>query len=202
MLPYLLKKLRAVTLLDGRKADLKMLAAEFDAMEPDLREALEWALETQDLRALNALSDQVGPLRRMLLKMKAPAVVSYAAGILEIEPETPLIIWAHHREGIALIAEGLKAKGLRVAVITGDTNLKDRDRIVASFQAGDLDVLVANMRAAGVGLTLTRSNHALFAELLTGRLLGCGASRGSHPPDFSGRRVGADRVPVPCQHRR
>ena len=50
------------------------------------------------------------------------------------------------------------------AVINGETAVKKRAPIVAKFQAGEIDVLICSIKAAGVGLTMTRSNHVILAE--------------------------------------
>tara|TARA_B100001094_G_C17429416_1_gene438449 strand:- start:68 stop:475 length:408 start_codon:yes stop_codon:yes gene_type:complete len=50
------------------------------------------------------------------------------------------------------------------AVINGETVVKKRGPIVAKFQAGEIDVLICSIQAAGVGLTMTRSNNVILAE--------------------------------------
>lgn len=46
----------------------------------------------------------------------------------------------------------------------GATSKAERDATVGAFQAGKVDVLIAQITAAGVGLTLTRAQDALFVE--------------------------------------
>ncbi|MDK7160711.1 C-terminal helicase domain-containing protein, partial [Pauljensenia sp. UMB3104] len=46
----------------------------------------------------------------------------------------------------------------------GATSKAERDETVRAFQAGKVDVLIAQITAAGVGLTLTRAQDALFVE--------------------------------------
>jgi SWI/SNF-related matrix-associated actin-dependent regulator 1 of chromatin subfamily A len=54
----------------------------------------------------------------------------------------------------------------RVVVITGETKVADRQSIVERFQTDPaIHFFVANIKAAGVGLTLTASSHVVFAEL-------------------------------------
>jgi SWI/SNF-related matrix-associated actin-dependent regulator of chromatin subfamily A-like protein 1 len=155
-------KLWTDVFLDGKKMDLKLISNELD---PELMEYLEWAFETGDMSALSSMSDQVGTLRRLMAQAKVPAIVEHIAGVRAIEPDMPLVVWGHHTAGIVGVATGLAAKGMRTRYITGNTSPVERDQIVQDFQAGVIDVLICNMRAAGVGLTLTRSNHCMFMEL-------------------------------------
>lgn len=75
----------------------------------------------------------------------------------------PLIVWAHHKSVEHAIAESL-GDSVDWAMIVGDTPDRARDEAVDLFQAGKLGVLIASIKKAGVGLTLTRGSDALFAE--------------------------------------
>ncbi|WP_433673903.1 SNF2-related protein [Microbacterium gorillae] len=77
----------------------------------------------------------------------------------------PLIVWGHHLDVLHPIADMVAEKLGSVAMIVGSTTDNERDQIVKLFQAGRIPVLVAGITKAGVGLTLTRSSDALFAEL-------------------------------------
>lgn len=84
--------------------------------------------------------------------------------------ERPLIVWAWHHEVIDALADAArKALGKRhadqVAVLDGATSPAARDRIVDDFQAGRVGVLIAQIEAAGVAITLTRAREAWFAEV-------------------------------------
>ena len=82
------------------------------------------------------------------------------------------MLWAHHREVISALADHardlLKAKlGTSlppVAVIDGSTNLDRRTEYVDALQAKHLGVLVCQITAAGVGLTLTACANPVFVE--------------------------------------
>lgn len=131
------------------------LHAEIDALQ--VGEVDEWAA--------SAIS-KVAQLRRATGLAKVGIAVEWVAAHLAGTQDRPLICWAIHRDVIAGLADGLAAavKGVRVEVIDGSTPRGERDRIVAAFQAGQVDVLVAQMVAAGVGLTLTASSDVLFIE--------------------------------------
>lgn len=76
----------------------------------------------------------------------------------------PIIAWTIHRQVTQELKTQLEHLGHTVAVYDGNTPNKTRDQIVARFQAGQIDVLIANIVAAGVGLTLTHASDAVFVE--------------------------------------
>lgn len=102
----------------------------------------------------------------------------HATGILKIESAVqwitthvegtgrPLIAWCIHTEVIHQLADKLTHVLPRATVRTyyGATSKAERDTTVGAFQAGKVDVLIAQITAAGVGLTLTRAQDALFVE--------------------------------------
>ena len=76
----------------------------------------------------------------------------------------PLVVWTHHKAVTQAMAEAVPQTLCRVEVIDGSTSDTQRDRIVDDFQAGAVGVLVCQIVAAGVGITLTRASDALFVE--------------------------------------
>jgi hypothetical protein len=76
----------------------------------------------------------------------------------------PLVVWTHHKAVTAAMAAAVPTKLGRVEVIDGQTSDARRDRIIDDFQASKVHVLVCQLVAAGVGITLTRSSDALFVE--------------------------------------
>lgn len=76
----------------------------------------------------------------------------------------PLVVWTHHREVTAAMAEAVPAVVPDAGVIDGSTSHSRRQTLVEQFQAGEIPVLVCSIHAAGVGITLTRSSDALFVE--------------------------------------
>lgn len=74
----------------------------------------------------------------------------------------PVILFAWHADAINVFKEHF---GDRAVVVTGQTSMVDRQAAVDAFQNGDVDLFIGNIKAAGVGLTLTRSSHVIFAEM-------------------------------------
>lgn len=95
---------------------------------------------------------------------KIPVLLKHLGAVLE-EDDEPLVIFAHHREVIATIREGLTELGHRVVTVTGDTHTEMRQVAVDEYMDGTARVFLGNIIAAGVGITLTRGTHVVFAEL-------------------------------------
>lgn len=76
-----------------------------------------------------------------------------------------VVVMAHHEDVREGIREGLENAGLAVGVIEGGQGDKARQRSIDEFQAGQLDVLVCSITAAGVGITLVASSQLVMAEL-------------------------------------
>ena len=91
-----------------------------------------------------------------------------AAGVVHDDGPTPairpLVVWTHHKAVTAAMAAAVPPKRARVEVIDGSTSDTKRDQVIDDFQAGKVAVLVCQIVAAGVGITLTRGCDALFVE--------------------------------------
>ncbi|HSW00042.1 MAG TPA: DEAD/DEAH box helicase [Sedimentisphaerales bacterium] len=96
---------------------------------------------------------------------KVPYVVSHVKDLLEKTDK--VLVFAYHRDVIAGIQEGLAGDEYGALAITGETPLAERQRIVDAFQGSGRGprVLVGQIQAAGVGLTLTAASTVVFAEL-------------------------------------
>lgn len=76
----------------------------------------------------------------------------------------PLIVWAHHRAVAQALFDAIPEELGFTGVIGLDVTDNQRDALVDAFQEGHVAVLVASIIKAGVGLTLTRGQDALFVE--------------------------------------
>ena len=101
--------------------------------------------------------------RAELARDKAPHVVEHVAEMLQDGVEK-VVVFAHHHDVVDCLVSGLSAYHPRT--ITGRDSATDRVAAEDAFQNGDeCRVIVCSTLAAGVGLTLTRSSHVVFAEL-------------------------------------
>ncbi|WP_276972145.1 SNF2-related protein [Ferrimicrobium acidiphilum] len=123
---------------------------------PELSEIKEWA------------SDNI----RYITQMRVAAGVSKIdEAIRRIErwvdkygTTRPLIVWGCYQEVIVALYERSVELGHRVGVLDGSKSRTQRDRVVSAFQAGELDLVIASIYAAGTAITLTRAHDALFVE--------------------------------------
>ncbi len=103
----------------------------------------------------------VAELRRRQGEKKRKPVVDFVKSFLE--KDIPIILFAWHKEVMRGLAEDLA--DYSPAIITGETSDKDRNDAVNNFQSGATNLFLGNIRAGGVGITLTRASHVAFAEL-------------------------------------
>ena len=106
---------------------------------------------------------EMARLRHDTAVAKVPAVVAHVIDALEGGSEK-VAVWAHHHDVVDAVRDGLAE--YEPVVLTGDTPMADRQAAVDRFQADPTcRVFIGSITAAGVGLTLTASSHAVFAEL-------------------------------------
>jgi SNF2 family DNA or RNA helicase len=72
-----------------------------------------------------------------------------------------IFLWKHQRD--ALIAEA-KKRGVTYEVLDGETSDKDREAIVAGFQAGRYQVIFGHPKTVAHGYTLTRGTATIWAS--------------------------------------
>ncbi|MDR7399667.1 MAG: DEAD/DEAH box helicase [Armatimonadota bacterium] len=120
----------------------------------------EWKEAVSRLRdRVRVAFSEISEERHRTALRKVPLVVQYVQNLLE--QEDCVVVWAHHHDVVDALARELPG----AVVVDGRTPTEARDRAVADFQEGRARVFIGGIRAAGVGITLTRANHAVFAEL-------------------------------------
>lgn len=95
---------------------------------------------------------------------KADFTASHIESILENDMG-PVVCFSDHIKPVDYISEELSRKGYKVATIKGEVQVDKRADIVARFQAGAFDVLVATIGSASTGYTLTKSNQMVFNDI-------------------------------------
>ena len=101
---------------------------------------------------------QMALVRKQVAMAKVPYMIEHLKNCMDKK----VLFFAHHHDVIDAVSSAFPNS----VVITGDTPVHKRQGIVDSFQNDTtIQLFLGNMRAAGVGLTLTASSHVVFGEL-------------------------------------
>lgn len=101
---------------------------------------------------------QIEALKQLVVKGKMAAMEEWITDFLETGEKLVLFGW--HQKSIRAVAEKYAAP-----TITGSTSLLVRDEAVQRFQTDErCKLIVCNMQAGGVGLTLTAASNVAFME--------------------------------------
>jgi SNF2 family DNA or RNA helicase len=96
-----------------------------------------------------------------LLDIKAPsAKENFILEWIEDNASEPCIIFSNFSSYLLVLQR--KIKGSRL--IVGQTSKQERQQTVEDFQNGKCNVILANIQAAGVGLTLDRASTVIFLD--------------------------------------
>jgi len=76
--------------------------------------------------------------------------------------ERPVVIFCQFLHELHAIAEGLRVNQQRVGVLWGHIKGQDRVKLIADFQAGKYDVLVAQMRTGSMSVSFTSSSSLVI----------------------------------------
>jgi predicted phage-related endonuclease len=173
-LPQLVREVHEV---EGSKLAtyLKKIDKELEALEQKYlaEDKLEQAQRVAAVRSglfseadLGALFPIASTLRRLLAEAKIAAACEVVeAAVDQVAEDEGVLFFAHHEDVIKELCAALQELEVPHAVIAGEVDSAERQRIADKFQAGELKALVLSTRAAGEGLTLSRAGLAVFFEL-------------------------------------
>ena len=177
---YMLRRTKDILPLPPKSRQTKLIALEPRAAKEYKRaakdfidwvgtkggpEAVEKHMRAQAITKMTAL-------RKLAAVGKIPYAVEWITGHYE-STGRPLVVMAYHRavtEGLTKLLKetevehGGVTRKLRVGQIIGGVAEARRTAYKDAFQAGELDVLVCSIPAAGAGLTLTAASETLFLE--------------------------------------
>lgn len=103
--------------------------------------------------------------RRELGEAKAHAVAPWITAFLEDNPGKKLVVFAHHRDVMAALAQQLVAAQIRFVTIDGTTPAVNRIYRVAAFQTDPgCRVFVGQIKACSTSITLTAASDVLILE--------------------------------------
>lgn len=124
----------------------------------------EYKREIENIKSFVVASIRhISELRQRTAILKIPYIVDAVDTL--IENEEKVIVFAYHHIVIEALYNNLKK--YNPVVITGDTKIEDRDLYVKQFQDlnSNTKVIILNIKAGGVGITLHASSNVIFAEL-------------------------------------
>lgn len=180
-------KTRQVILLDPNTPELKKVLHTEDVVVKKTEEAVMKARVDVELakaegpeeyeKAVKALHEaqelafnELSRVRHETALAKLPQVLEHARDILNNEGQK-LIIFAHHRDVINKLREGLEAgdddtPGVKTVSIMGGDKPEDRQSAIDAFQNDpSTRVFLGSIMAAKEGITLTAADISIFAEL-------------------------------------
>lgn len=172
-LPYLRRQKKDVSLQFPRKVRSRVtLNVEApEASETLRRVAAEFArkhgIDQHGFYTYEALIDFVfekipsaalATARRLYAVAKATAAAEYLTNLLD-GTDSPIVVFYHHEQVLKALQERVPAH-----YIDGSVPPEHRAELVREFQEGQHRVLYLSITAAGVGLTLTAADTAVFAE--------------------------------------
>ncbi len=104
---------------------------------------------------------EIAKWRHEMAIAKLPDSVSHIEGILlDVDK---LVIFAHHKAVIDALKEALSK--YNVVTLTGSSSEKQKRDAVEKFQNDPkVRIFIGNIKAAGVGITLTAASHVVFVE--------------------------------------
>ena len=166
------KRSEVMKWLQGKQkqvVELEMESKQRKAYESMAKTFIATKADGTELDAPTVLA-QMTRLRQLSL---APSSVGVDAGSakqdyvmdwLENNGKEPVVIFSNYTSYLVELYELVKKKKHKVALITGEQTPEERQEATNKFQGGKLMVLLCNIEAAGVGLTLDRAETSIFLD--------------------------------------
>ena len=118
-----------------------------------------------DVEVTAEVADDGTEREHVRVRLKAPSWKADALlEVLAERPGEPVVTFAPSRQLIMLAGAAAESAGYRTGYVAGGQSMTERTKVIASLQAGELDVLCATTGAGGVGLTFTAAATAVFLQ--------------------------------------
>lgn len=129
------------------------------SLEEQARAIADHRMSAEETAARAEQLVRIEALKQLSAKGKMEAVKEWVESFLETGEK--LVLFAHHQAVVEELAKQFKAPS-----ITGQTPVERRQEYVDRFQADPAcRVIVCNIKAGGVGITLTAASNVAFVEL-------------------------------------
>ena len=93
---------------------------------------------------------------------KVPAAVEYVADL--VRDGDQVVVFYNHDSVHNALQAGFAKVGITTSSINGSVTGDNRTANIIDFQAGGTNVILAQVKAAGMGVTLTAACHAVFVQ--------------------------------------
>lgn len=107
---------------------------------------------------------EMSEFRHQSALVKLPLCLKYLDDLLTSGVEN-IVLFAHHSDVIAKLAQHFGERAVVVSGATPQKGPKSREAAVKAFQEKRVPIFIGQIRAAGVGLTLTAANTVVFVEI-------------------------------------
>lgn len=156
VLKELPKKSRRVVAIDLEAGELeKAVSQKADKMGFDLAGLSDSQLEI--------IFESVAKERVILGNSKIQPAFKYLIELLNGGVEA-IVVFAEHKAVLDGLQEKFSESGISCARIDGDVKSSLRVAEVDKFQSGEAKIFLGTIKAAGVGITLTKSSYVVFVE--------------------------------------
>lgn len=81
-----------------------------------------------------------------------------------VSEDGSVLVFTQYVAMARLVETHLAASGVRTQLLHGGTLVRERERMVERFQAGDVPVFLLSLKAGGTGLNLTRADHVVHVD--------------------------------------
>ena len=124
-----------------------------------------WMPDSQLIEHLETRSNADREDRMAVAHAKALPLVENVAFAVENGLLEKTVVFGWHVAPLEAVVAGLRARGIRAELINGATSAIRRVEIQNYFRHGSLQVVVANILAAGTAIDLSAASHGYFLEL-------------------------------------
>lgn len=100
-------------------------------------------------------------LLRLQGELKVDPITEYVKDLLE--QNIPVLLFTLNKSVLAKYKEALAE--YRPGIIDGSTSLKDKEKTIFDFQNDNTNLCILNIKAASIGITLTRAQYVVFSQL-------------------------------------
>jgi SWI/SNF-related matrix-associated actin-dependent regulator 1 of chromatin subfamily A len=108
--------------------------------------------------------DELSKARKETAIAKIPLVVEHLRNCYEANSDKKIVLFAYHREVIETLME--ECREWYPVKLYGGMSVEEKQESIDTFQKNSsCKLFIGNVRSAGVGITLTKSSHVVFAEL-------------------------------------